>query len=329
MFKDKTILITGGTGSWGHELTKRLLTYNPKEIRVFSRSEDAQVKMLRAFRGNPVLKFVIGDVRDPQAVSEACRGVNYVFHLAALKHVPICEEQPYEAIKTNITGTENIIRSSIRHQVDKVINVSTDKAVDPINLYGLTKAIGEKLIIHANSKDHHTKFVCVRGGNVLGSSGSVVPFFKNQIAEGQDVTLTSTEMTRFFLTLSDCIGLLLKAAEASIGGEIFVLKMNSCKISDLAQVLIEQFADSPAAVKEIGIRAGEKLHEALLTKYEASHAYHYDEQYFVILPAQPSEQIKAHYKDLNEAVNEEYESNRSFMSREEIAEMLRLGGFLS
>lgn len=329
MFNNKTILITGGTGSWGHELTKRLIGYNPKEIRVFSRSEDAQVKMLRAFRNNPVLKFVIGDVRDAQAVDEACKGVNFVFHLAALKHVPICEEQPYEAIKTNIVGTENIIRSSIKYQVDKVINVSTDKAVDPINLYGLTKAIGEKLIIHANSKDHNTRFVCVRGGNVLGTSGSVVPFFKKQIAEGQDVTLTSNEMTRFFLTLSDCIGLLIKAAEASIGGEIFVMKMNSCKISDLAQVLIDQFAESTVGVKEIGIRAGEKLHEALLTKYEASHAYHFDKQYFVILPAQPSEEIVEYYKDLNEAVNEEYESNRNFMTPEEITGMLRLGGFLS
>ncbi|MCP8968338.1 polysaccharide biosynthesis protein [Ectobacillus ponti] len=328
MFENQTILITGGTGSWGYELTRRLLTYQPKEIRVFSRSEDAQVRMLRAFNHNPLLKFVIGDVRDFQAVTEACKGVNYVFHLAALKHVPICEEQPYEAIKTNIAGTEHIIRASILHGVEKVINVSTDKAVNPVNLYGLTKAIGEKLITQANFQSEKTKFVSVRGGNVLGTNGSVVPFFKKQILEGKDVTLTSQSMTRFFLTVSDSIDLLVKAAEISSGGEIFVMKMSCCRIADLAKVLIRNFSQTEVNIQEVGVRLGEKLHEALLTKYESTHSYQYMDQYFIILPAHLDVSDFPQYKDLPKVALEEYESTQDLMTEEQIEKLLQRGGFL-
>src|SRR5579875_3086147 len=189
MFDGKICLITGGTGSWGQMLTRRLLLENPKEIRLFSRNEFRQVEMQRAFAGHGNINFVIGDVRDIKAVQEACKGVDYVFHLAALKHVPVCEKQPDEAIQTNIVGTQNIIRASIDNGVKKVIDVSTDKAVNPVNFYGMTKAIGEKLILHANELSQDTRFVCIRGGNVLGTNGSVVPFFKSQIAERQEVTL--------------------------------------------------------------------------------------------------------------------------------------------
>jgi UDP-N-acetylglucosamine 4,6-dehydratase len=168
--------VTGGTGSWGQELVRKLLLEQPKEIRIFSRNEFTQVRMQRDFQFNPKLKFIIGDIRDLEALDEACRNVDYLFHLAALKHVPVCEEQPDEALKTNVKGTENVIRASIRNQVKKVIDVSTDKAVNPINFYGMTKALGEKLMIRANGLGTSTRFVCIRGGNVLGTNGSVVPF---------------------------------------------------------------------------------------------------------------------------------------------------------
>jgi UDP-N-acetylglucosamine 4,6-dehydratase len=328
MFENKTILITGGTGSWGHELTRKLLPYNPKEIRIFSRNEFAQVNMLRSFSEGSPLKFFIGDIRDYSAILEASRNVDYVFHLAALKHVPVCEFQPEEALKTNVQGTENVIKASIAQRVKKVIDVSTDKAADPINFYGMTKAIGEKLMIKANDLSEHTRFVCVRGGNVLGTNGSVVPFFKQQIAEGKEITLTSKEMTRFFLTVSDAINLLLKAAEVSVGGEMFVMKMKACRIIDLARVLIEQLSKKEIPIREIGVRPGEKMHEILITRYESSTTYQYDDQYYVILPSHPAPSLYNHYKKLNKISMVIYESNTDLMNAEEIVDMLKQGDFL-
>ena len=192
--KDQVVLITGGTGSWGQELTKQLLEKGVKEIRIFSRGELAQVLMERRFC-DPRIKFIIGDVRELYALKDACKGVNTIYHLSALKHVPVCEKFPWEAIRTNIEGTRNVIEAAMYWDVDKVIDVSSDKAVSPLNLYGMTKAVGEKLIIQANDRSEHTKFICVRGGNVLGSNGSVVPHFINLIKAGKPVTITSSEMT--------------------------------------------------------------------------------------------------------------------------------------
>lgn len=218
-FDGSRILITGGTGSWGQTLTRMLLEeYNVKEIVVFSRGELQQVLMQRKFK-NDKIKFVIGDVRDYEAVKFATKNVDYIFHMAALKHVPICEDHPQEAIKTNITGTTNIVNAAIENRVKKVIDVSTDKAVEPLNLYGMTKAVGEKLIIQANDLSDYTKFVCIRGGNVMGSNGSVIPFFIEQIKSGGPITITDNRMTRFFLTLEEAIHLLFKASIDSIGGE--------------------------------------------------------------------------------------------------------------
>ena len=246
MFNGKRIFISGATGSWGQTLTRMLLdNYNPKEIICFSRGELQQVLMQRKFH-DPRLKFVIGDVRDYDSVRFAMRNVDIVFHLAALKHVPICEDHPQEAIKTNITGTTNIVNAAIENSVDKVIDVSTDKAVDPLNLYGMTKAVGEKLILQANSLTNHTKFVCIRGGNVMGSNGSVIPYFIEQIRSGGPVTITDLEMTRFFLTLEQAIKLLFKAAEFSIGGETFVMNMPACYIRDVATCQSKKLAASLA-----------------------------------------------------------------------------------
>ncbi|MBA2938490.1 polysaccharide biosynthesis protein [Paenibacillus sp. CGMCC 1.16610] len=328
MFHNQTILITGGTGSWGQELTRNLLQEGPKEIRIFSRNEFSQVKMQRDFAFHPSLTFMIGDVRDQEAVEDACRNVDYVFHLAALKHVPICEAQPDEALKTNVKGTENVIRGSIRAGVKKVIDVSTDKAVDPINFYGMTKALGEKLMVRANDLSSTTQFVCIRGGNVLGTNGSVVPFFKNRILQGEALPLTHKDMTRFFLTLPEAIELLLSAAKAAVGGETFVMKMNACLILDLAEVLMEQLSDQPLSVKDVGIRPGEKLHEVLISSHEIPFTYQYNEKYFVILPANATPSLYDHYSHLPKTTFTQYASNDSLMTSQEILQMLLKGGFL-
>jgi UDP-N-acetylglucosamine 4,6-dehydratase len=327
MFKDKIVLITGGTGSWGQELTRNLLETNPKEIRIFSRNEFTQVDLKRKFN-DPKLTFIIGDVRDFDAVYEACQNVDFVFHLAALKHVPICEYQPTEALKTNVLGTQNIIKASIMQGVEKVIDVSTDKAVDPINFYGMTKAIGEKLIIKANDMSEKTRFVCIRGGNVLGTNGSVVPLFKQQIVEGKEITLTDVDMTRFFLTVPEAIQLLLKATAVAIGGETFVMKMPACKIIDLIQVLKNIFGGAHSPIKDIGIRPGEKLHEVLISLSESPNSYKYDEQYFVILPSHPTELLLSHYNHLPKVTFPYFQSDQDLMTYQEIELLLKKGKFI-
>ncbi|MCP3739191.1 SDR family NAD(P)-dependent oxidoreductase [Rossellomorea sp. BNER] len=328
MFPNKTILVTGGTGSWGQELVNQLLYKGPKEIRVFSRNETSQVSMKQKFENNPKLKFVIGDVRDKDAVNEVCEGVDYIFHLAALKHVPVCEFQPLEALKTNVIGTQNIIGAAITNKVEKVINISTDKAANPSNFYGFTKAMGEKLIINANVLTDKTKFVCVRGGNVLGTNGSVIHIFKHGIKNKSRIGITDKEMTRFFLTVKDAIKLLFKATYESHGGEIFVMKMPTCKILDLAQVLIDKYADGEVIIEESGIRPGEKLHEILLTEFESHNTIVYDNEYFVILPTIPIEGLKEYYKSYPKVDLETYCSSDNLINYDEIKVMLKDGGFL-
>lgn len=326
IFNDARIFISGATGSWGQTLTTMLLSnYNVREIICFSRGEIQQVAMKRKFN-NPKLKFVIGDVRDYGAVRMATIGVDYIFHLAALKHVPICEELPQEAIKTNIGGTTNIIRAAIENKVKKVVDVSSDKAVEAVNLYGMTKAVGEKLIIQANELGGYTKFVCIRGGNVMGSSGSVIPFFIDQIKAGGPVTFTDKRMTRFFLTLEEAISLLFKASENSIGGETFVMNMPACHITDLAEVLMEVYGKT--ATIETGIRPGEKLDEILVSKHESPLTYEYDENYFVILPLGANGALLDKYSHLKKFSYGEFTSKTKLLDRVEIAAMLKGGKFI-
>jgi FlaA1/EpsC-like NDP-sugar epimerase len=329
VFEESRILITGGTGSWGNELTTQLLELNPKEIIIYSRSELNQVNMQRKFNNNK-LKFIIGDIRDYKALKQASKNIDYIFHLAALKHVPICEEQPYEAAKTNILGVENLIKAAIENSVHKVIDVSTDKAVDPINVYGMTKAIGEKLIIHANTITDKTRFVCIRAGNVLGTNGSVVPYFIDQIKRCNEITITDTEMTRYFLTLKQAIQLVFKAINNSIGGETFVMKMPGYKIIDIAKIIQNELGDKHCKVKIIGKRPGEKLHEVLISRYEAENAYIYDKDYFIILPQINIEGLKEYYKklNLNPLNKKEYSSNDYILGYNEAKEMLIKGGFI-
>jgi len=332
MFNNARVLITGGTGSWGQTLTTHLFeSYNPKEVIIYSRGELQQVLMARKFeKYAKKIKYVIGDIRDFETIKSACVGVDYIFHLAALKHVPVCEDHPQEAVKTNIQGTINIINAAIQNKVKKVIDVSTDKAVEPLNLYGMTKATGEKLIIQANNISDHTRFVCIRGGNVMGSNGSVIPFFKDQIKSGT-VKITDFQMTRYFLTLDEAINLLFKAAEFSAGGETFVMNMPACYIKELAEVLIED-AGVTVPIIEIGMRPGEKLDEVLVSKHEAVNAYVFDSSYFVILPTLAINDSEQHYVDIKSKFPKvdfvEFSSRTKIMSKEEIKIMLKNGGFI-
>ncbi|KAF6572933.1 polysaccharide biosynthesis protein [Paenibacillus sp. SEL3] len=327
MFENQRILVTGGTGSWGHELVAQLLPRNPKEVIIFSRGESSQVAMNRQFEDER-LSFCIGDIRDKDALTTACQGVDYVFHLAALKHVPVCEDQPYEALKTNVVGTQNVIEAAVVNQVKKVIYISTDKAANPSNFYGMTKAIGEKLIVYANLLNSDTRFVTVRGGNVLGTNGSVVHLFQSQIRQKGKVSITDMNMTRFFLTLRDAISLLFKASVESVGGEIFIMTMPTCRILDLAEVLIEDSGVENVEIVEKGVRPGEKIHEILMSDFESLTTVVYDEQYLVILPTLNIPQLKDRYNQCPPVSFSSFSSEFNLMSKEEIRSILQSGGFI-
>jgi UDP-N-acetylglucosamine 4,6-dehydratase/5-epimerase len=324
MFENKRILITGGTGSWGNALTKRILEENPKEIIIFSRGEFAQVTMKRKFN-NPKLNFIIGDVSDYESIKNAMKNVDYVFHLAALKHVPICENQPYEAIKTNILGTFNVSKVAVEESVKKVIDVSSDKAVDPLNTYGMTKAIGERIFINANNKESLTKFICIRAGNVVGTNGSVIPLWTKQILEKNRITVTDFNMTRYYMDIKEAIDLLLKAAEIGIGGETFVMRMPSLKMEDLAKFMFKYLKGieiDKSNVEEVGILPGEKIHEVLISRNEAKRTKIFNDTYFIILPYNLNN-LKEYYGTLPDFKEEEYGSNtQEFMNEEKMISFL-------
>lgn len=333
-FRNKKVLITGGTGSWGSELVNQLvITYNPSEIRIFSRGEHKQVAMRHNYANRKNMRFIIGDVRDKEAVDLAMSSVDIVFNLAALKHVPVCEENVWEAIQTNVHGVHNIINAAMKHQVQVVVQVSTDKAVDPLNLYGFTKGTAEKLITSANAspgKPPHTKFVCVRGGNVLSTTGSVVPLFKHLIKNYNKVSITSSEMSRYFMRVSEAITLVLKATVEAVGGEIFVMKMPGVKITDLADTMIEQLGNDDTQKENIGIRPGEKLYEILVSKNEAPHTV-IDGQYYVILPnGIAMDELSKKYSSYSKIEMEEYNSkNTHQLDKKGILKLLEEDGWLS
>ena len=329
MFDNKVVLITGGTGSWGNELVRQLLDNGACEIRIFSRGELSQVMMQRDFNDNR-LRFIIGDVRDQDAINKAAQGVDYIFHLAALKHVPICEEHPEEAVKTNIQGVMNVIDAAVNNNVCKVVYISSDKAVEPLNLYGMTKAAGEKLIVNGNKLNSSTRFVCVRAGNILGSNGSILPYFIDQIKKHNRIRLTDEKMTRFFLTLPDAVKFLCKAADISYGGEIFVIKMPSCYILDLARVLIGVYGSDSTELQTIGVRPGEKTNEVLLSQYEAENSYYYDD-YLLIMPSIKVSGLFEHYnrhEPLKKVDFMEYTSVDKPMDAQQIKSLLQKGGFI-
>lgn len=268
-YSEKRVLVTGGTGSFGNFVVRRLLTAGVREVRVLSRDEKKQYDMRVFYRGRPDLTLMIGDVRDPRVVDEAMQGIDVVFHAAALKQVPACEHHPQEAIKTNVLGAENLVAAALRHAVECFVMISTDKAVKPVNVMGMTKALQERTVLHGNLSraNKGTRLCCVRYGNVLRSRGSVVPFFRRQLALGQTMTITDERMTRFLLTLNEAIDLVLYAAEHTEGGEIFVRKAQAAKVTDIACVLAEE-AGKACDYKVIGILPGEKLHEILVSEEE-------------------------------------------------------------
>ena len=279
MFNNKNILITGGTGSFGKKYTKIILEkYKPNKIIIFSRDELKQYEMAQKFNNN-CMRYFIGDVRDEARLNEAMKGVHFVIHAAALKHVPIAEYNPMECIKTNINGAENVIRASIYNNVEKVIALSTDKASSPINLYGATKLASDKLFVAANNMvgSGKTRFSVVRYGNVIGSRGSVVPFFQNLLKNGAtELPITDENMTRFLITLEDGVNFVLNNFERMHGGEIFIPKIASMKITELAKSLAPSLPH-----KIIGIRAGEKMHEVMITADDRVVEF---DNYYVITP---------------------------------------------
>ena len=317
MFNDATILVTGGTGSWGVELIRQLLTLHPQKIIIFSRNENSQVELKRQLIDERLL-FFIGDIRDKEALMTATANVDYIFHLAALKHVPVCEDNPLEAIKTNVMGTQYIINAAIENNVKKVIYVSTDKAADPVNTYGMTKALGEKLMVHASSQSSNTQFVCIRGGNVLGSSGSVLPLFQKQIAELEEVHITDNQMVRYFISPEDAIKRLLKAAQIAKNGDILVMNMDAFRIIDLAEVLIEQSGKEHVKLIEIGIRPGEKIEEVLIADGEKSSTYLIDDELFVITQHK-------HIDDYTPLVDD---ITRPLLTKNEIKNLLKKANFI-
>ena len=283
MLNGKTILVTGGTGSFGHHFVEYVLKhYEPKKIIIYSRDEFKQFLMQNQYKEyKKILRFFIGDVRDEERLKMAMNGVDYVIHAAALKQVPACEYNPLEAIKTNINGATNVINASLQTGVKKVVALSTDKAVNPINLYGGTKLVSDKLFCAANAYGgaEGTRFAVVRYGNVAGSRGSVIPFFQNLIDQGvKELPITDFRMTRFWISLEQGVELVIKALEEAHGGETFISKIPSFKITDLAEAMLPG-----CEKKEVGIREGEKLHEIMVTREDSMHTYEY-EKHFIIYP---------------------------------------------
>ena len=273
MFDDKVLLITGGTGSFGNAVLRRFLQTGVREIRIFSRDEKKQDDQRKRYASDK-LKFYIGDVRDPQSVMNVMRGVDYVFHAAALKQVPSCEFHPMEAVKTNVIGTEHVVEAAIQCGVRKVICLSTDKAVYPINAMGISKAMMEKVFVaKSRSADPARTTICgTRYGNVMASRGSVIPLFVAQILAGQPVTITDPAMTRFMMTLDDAVDLVLYAFEHGNSGDIFVQKAPAATLDILAHALFELLGKPDHPINVIGTRHGEKLHETLLSREESAHA---------------------------------------------------------
>ncbi len=290
LIKGKRILVTGGTGTIGSHLVKKLLGYEAEVVRVFSRDEHKQYEMQQAFDAqnggrDKRLRFLLGDVRDKERLYRAMEGIDIVFHLAALKHVPACEYNPSEAVKTNVLGTQNVIDCAIEANLSAVVYASTDKAASPTNTMGASKLLAERLIVSAAEGwkgPRDIKFLCVRFGNVLNSRGSVIPLFQKQIGDGGPVTVTDSDMTRFVMSMDKAVELMLKAHNISRGGEVFVFKMPVIRIGDLAQSMVE-LAGKPVELVTIGLRPGEKLYEELMTEEESSRSFETDDM-FIILP---------------------------------------------
>jgi UDP-N-acetylglucosamine 4,6-dehydratase len=315
--KGATILITGGTGSFGNRVGAHLLKYGPAQIRIYSRDEKKQWEMQRVF---PELRYIIGDVRDRERMTEAMRGVDYVFHAAALKQVPSCEDYPFEAVKTNVIGSQNACEAAKANGVKTFVALSTDKAVKPVNAMGISKAMMEKIVCSQNQMGGDTVFCCVRYGNVMGSRGSVIPLFQQQIKEGKPITITVPEMTRFLLTLDQSVDLVMHAMLQARGGELFVRKAPACTVQSLAQTMCAKYSPLGPShpIKITGIRPGEKIHEILVNEYEIQRSEE-TKEHFCIHPEYRLPELP-----MKRPLGEEYTSanTRQLTHAEEIGNLL-------
>jgi len=323
IFKNKVLLIAGGTGSFGNAVLRRFLTTDIKEVRIFSRDELKQDDM-RKFYNNDKLRFYIGDVRDKNSIDDAMRGVDYVFHAAALKQVPSCEFYPMQAVKTNVIGTENLLNSAIAAGVKKVIALSTDKAVYPINAMGISKAMMERVIVAKGRNVKDTMIACTRYGNVMASRGSVIPLFIDQIENGKPITITDPNMTRFMMSLDDAVDLVLFAFENGKSGDIFVQKAPAATVELLAHTMRKILGAPDHEIKTIGTRHGEKLYETLLTKEEMVKAI--DMERYYRIPADTRDlNYNQFFEEGKEVVTEagEYHSHNTHrLNEDELTELL-------
>lgn len=327
MLNEKTILVTGGTGSFGHQFVDYVLEhYEPKKIIIYSRDEYKQFLMQNEYKNHPQsskLRFFIGDVRDKERLYRAFDGVDYVVHAAALKQVPSCEYNPMEAVKTNINGAMNIVDAALDCGVKRVVALSTDKAVNPINLYGGTKLVSDKLFIAANAYagEKDVNFSIVRYGNVAGSRGSVIPFFRNIVANGgTSLPITDYRMTRFWISLEQGVELVIKALSEAKGGETFISKIPSFKITDLAQAILPR-----CEMPEVGIREGEKLHEIMVTREDSMLTYEYD-KHFIVYPHfdwWKKDQIQPGGRKVEQGFEYSSGTNTQWLSVDEIKELLK------
>jgi len=330
LFKNKRILITGGTGSIGQEIVREILKHEPAVVRILDVDETKQFELQQEYGDPENIRFLLGDIRDKERLRRAIEGIDIVFHTAALKHVLACEYNPFEAVKTNVIGMQNLIEVAMDEEVERVIFTSSDKAVNPTNVLGASKLLAERLITSANyySGARRTIFSSVRFGNVLGSRGSVIPLFKKQIENGGPVTLTNNNMTRFIMPMHDAIDLLFKATELAQGGEIFIFKMDALKITDLADVMIEEFSTkygySPGEIKmkTIGNKLGEKLYEELMTEDEARGALECEDM-FILPPGMKGSSRKSLYSSTAHAEIKAYISkDAEHLRKAEIREIL-------
>ena len=324
----KKILITGGTGSLGQALTKHLLESKVDTIRIFSRNEEKQIQMEDEFNDSR-LRFLLGDVNDYERLKRALEGIDIVYHAAALKHVPKIEYNPFEAIKTNVIGSQNVVNACLHENVEKAIAIGTDKAVSPLNTYGATKLLMEKLFVTANNyvdpQKHKTKFISVRYGNVFGSSGSVIPLFIEQIKKKKKITITDPRMTRFSFTMNDALNFIVNVTDSGHGSEIFIPKMRAYSIMDLKDALTEIFGN--VAEELIGIRPGEKLHEVLINDEEIRYGWEYNDMYLITNPLYPLfhiDKIKDIYHGINkiDGVNNYSSDKVEKISKEELKTMI-------
>lgn len=328
LLKNKTVLITGGTGTIGAELARQILTYDPKQVRVLSRDESKQYYLQEQLNYPKNLRLLIGDIRDKERLQTACRGVEVIFHAAAMKHVPLCEYNPYEAVKTNVIGTQNVIDAAIKNGVEKVVAVSTDKAVNPVGILGTTKLMMERLIINANyaSGKIKTKFSCVRFGNVAAARGSVLDLWRRQVARDNTIKITDGKMTRFFMSPAQAIELVLEAGSLMTGGEIFIFKMSAIKLNDVAKIFLQKyFPDSKVKIQTIGNRTGEKQHEELLNPTNGNEYILENKKMYVIIPKMPIfniRQITKNLPDFRHVIKAKTYSSKHHIDRKKIAQII-------